>query len=411
MSDPVSQNGNGSSNMNNTEQPASSQGSGQSPIPPQSAPKRAAKMPPAGAPTLAPPGHPTSAYKPVNPSQNADQQSGKKRKKGGNKLLIVGIIVCVLAVAALVCTLLFVMNKPAESTPQRSEANVPSNSQIIEALEDANLKPPDISSYKYISTEDITGPEFTEIQTEQGSSSNVCNVSAKSVFKNSYVIIEQPVALRFTQKDNEWISGTVTTSPSDVIPAGAPDIQALIKDLPDMLAEYDKTVADQFKNCDIVADSKDLTAKGGTAKFTLEKSENGAVKKCDVTMKLEWKSDTGWSPQIESIGNITTSDNQNQGGSAEEPSDEPEAPDALLQCNSGDLVQIPGIIDYVSDRFLLRADNYIRVEIDGKVFNSRYFELQSNTMQFTVGSHVEITGAISETGVLRQAPLVLNLDI
>lgn len=362
------------------------------------------------APISAPPGQPTSAYKPVNPKIE-EQQAKKPAKKGGNKLLVVGIIVCILAVAALVCAVIFVMNQPAGNGSTQQEAlNAPSNSQITKALEDADLKAPDISSFKYVSTDDLTGPTFQDIETAQGNSSNVCNVTANAMFKNASVMIQQPVAVRFTQKDNDWVAGSVTTSPADITPASGPDMEALTKDMPELLKKYDENLAAQFTDSDIVADSKGLTAQGGTVKFTLEKNENGTVKKCDADVKVSWKNDSGWDAQIDSVSDVTTtSNNQN----SEEPAggnDDPGQPDALLQCTSGDLVQIPGIIDYVNDRFLLRADNYIRVEMDGKVFNVHYFELQSNTMQFTVGSHVEITGVISETGALRQAPLVITLN-
>lgn len=352
---------------------------------------------------------PASPVKPATMQPTKPADSNKPAKKGANKLLITGIVLCALAVTALVCALVFVFNKPAvqPTTSDITSFSAPTNTEIEEALENANIETPDLSSYKYINTEDLQGPEFKNIATEQGRSSNVCNASATANFKNDSITVEQPVSMRFTQNNNEWVAGEATTSPANVIPTGPADITLLTKDLPVLLTDYKQDLGNQFTNCDIVADDKGLTVEGGTAKFALSKDAgDGTVYKCNVDVNLKWDDNKGWVAEITSVSDVTTENSQNSNGGNSGSS----TPDALLECNTGDLVQVPGIIDYVNDHILLRTDNFIRVILDGRTYEVHYFELVDNSMQFTVGAHVEVTGEISATGTQSQAPLVINLN-
>ena len=82
----------------------------------------------------------------------------------------------------------------------------------------------------------------------------------------------------------------------------------------------------------------------------------------------------------------------------------------LLNCSTGDLVEVPGVIEYRDNRVLLRSDYTIRVVLDGRTYITNYFELTANTFVVTNGAHVSVIGEISATGTLPQAPLMISLD-
>ena len=81
----------------------------------------------------------------------------------------------------------------------------------------------------------------------------------------------------------------------------------------------------------------------------------------------------------------------------------------LLVCYSGDLVQVPGVIEFEGSHILLRTDHVIRVELDNRVFITTYFELTGNGGWYR-GEHTTVIGEISATGSLGKAPLVINVD-
>lgn len=362
----------------------------------------------------------------------------EKPKKPKNKLLIVGIIVCAIAIALLIAALIYVSNQPAATTtPTQTTPNVeaPASSEVEKAYQDAKIDPPNLSSYSYINEEGLSDPKISDIiigevaaGESNGKQTVTCNTNATATFENDSVRVVEPLNMRFTygESDKKWTAGQIQTSNPAIEPIGPADIEAIQKDMPNLLKEYDADIASRFEGCEYAA-AGDLTNTGGTLTFTLKKQvENGEPLQCDVNVDVEWKNNKGWDANISSIsdpsGKVTypssnssssSSDNSNSGNSSNTASNTgANSGNAalLLVCNTGDLVEVPGITLFQNDQVLLKTDETIRVELDGQDYTVNYFQLTADSFRIVNGQHVAAIGEISATGTLPQAPLVLNLD-
>lgn len=383
----------------------------------------------------------------VQPAPNAPRYAGhvypaappKPHKKRRSGLLVVGIVVCVIAVALLAFAIYYVTNRSAESVPD-ANVDAPSSEMVEEAYRNADVGTPNLSSYSLVNTSDLQGPEISNVTIGEVSVNGkgeeaavVCNTNAVAAFQNGFVKVTEPVTLRFTydQGASEWKAGTVQASSPQVEPTAAPDVMAIQEQLPALLSAYDASIASQFQGAEIAA-SGDMTVEGGELTFALRKvNDDGTSAQCDVNVDVSWKNGVGWNPTINWVGEIT-----GDGAVQPQPGENPEggkpgpqdpssssagtssgastpssgSGEMLLECFTGDLVEIPGIIEYQNDRVILRADTPIHVILDGRSYTARYFELIANNFMVTVGSHVAAIGEISATGTLPQAPLVINLD-
>lgn len=393
-------------------------------------------MPPA--PTNLPVAVPGPDYHPVAGGVNPSGPQPKQPKKR-NGLLVVGIIVCILAAAVLAVALFYLMNRPAD----KIDVPAPSESAVEEAFEEANINSPTLTNYAYIDTEGLDDPQISDIhvgevtQNGTGDSQKIsCSTTAQVIFQNSSVNVEQTVQMPFTYntKNSEWDAGkpSVQSSSEKVTPTGPADIAAIQEALPELLKAYDENIAAQYEGAEIAA-SGDLNETGGEITFALAKDNaDGTHIQTDVNVGVVWDSNKGWVPTINYVGDAPAGDqpangdqgqdqqdpnasgdqNQNAGNPSGDAVQNPSGDqnDMYLPCSTGDLVEVPGVIEYRDNRVLLRSDYTIRVVLDGRTYITTYFELTANTFVVTNGAHVSVIGEISATGTLPQAPLMISLD-
>lgn len=378
-------------------------------------------------------------YRPVAGGVNPSGPQPKQPKKR-NGLLVVGIIVCLLAAAVLAFAIYYLTNHA-----DGPKVDAPSSSTVEEAYAQANISSPALDGYGYISTEGLDDPQISNVQVGEVSSNGSgdakktsCSTTALVTFQNDSVRVEQTVQMPFTYdaSSSSWEAGkpSVQSSSERVTPTGPVDIEAVQEALPELLKAHDENVATQYEGAEIAA-TADVTVNGGEITFALSKDDQ----QTDVNVGVVWDSSKGWVPTINWVGAPPAGDgegqdgesnegdqngdsqnggSENEGGNTQNPSNENgggnggngDGGDMLLTCATGDLVEVPGVIEYRDNRVLLRSDYTIRVVLDGRTYVTNYFELTANTFVVTNGAHVSVIGEISATGTLPQAPLMISLD-
>ncbi len=376
---------------------------------------------------------PAPDYHPVAGGVNPSGPQPKQPKKH-NGLLVVGIIVCVIAAAVLAFAIYYLTNHADEP-----KVDAPSSAVVEEAFAQANISSPALDSYSYIDTEGLDDPEISSVQVGEVTSNGTgdaqkisCSTTAQATFQNDSVRVEQTVQMPFTynKSSSTWEAGkpSAQSSSEHVSPTGPVDIEALQEALPELLKAHDENVAAQYEGAEIAA-TADVTVNGGEITFALSKADaNGANMQTDVNVSVVWDNSKGWVPTINWVGqppadesgegegegegdqnsssSASTEANGGNGNAQNPPSDG----EMLLNCSTGDLVEVPGVIEYRDNRVLLRSDYTIRVVLDGRTYITNYFELTANTFVVTNGAHVSVIGEISATGTLPQAPLMISLD-
>lgn len=385
---------------------------------------------PAPAPTL-PVAVPGPDYRPpiaggINPSG-----PGAKEPKKRNGLLIFGIIVALLAAIVLVIALIYVTMR---SQGEPLEVEAPSTATMQAAFEEAKIEPSNLSKFAFIDTDGLDDPEIDNVRAGSvtyGSDrrSATCDATADATWENDSVNVEQTVRIPFTYdtSSNSWQAGKATAQSTDqkVTPTGPANIEAIQTALPNMLEEYDPEIAKQFTSPEIAA-TANLDKSGGEITFALDQlNADESHTQTDVNVGVVWEDGKGWKPTINWVGEIQGGEQAEEGtegenaegadqgggqGGTVNPGVGGNGAEMLLTCTTGDLVEVPGIIEYRDNRVLLRSDYTIHVVLDGRTYVCKYFELTANTFVVTNGAHVSVVGEISATGTLEQAPIMLNLD-
>ncbi len=397
-----------------------------------SVPAQTAALPSAAPLPVAVPG--PDYHPPVAGGVNPTGSAGKQPKKR-NGLLVFGIIVCILAAIVLVVALVYV-NLRQQTEPLN--VNAPSTATIQAAFDSSDLTPANLSSYSYIDTEGLDDPELTDVKAGsvnygEGRQSATCDATAKAKWENDSVSVEQTVQVPFTYNTstNTWDVGRATAQSAGekVAPTGPADLEKVQAALPSLLSDYDPEIASLFPDPEVVA-TADLDKDGGQITFAVDQAgenEEDQHTQTDVTVGLVWEDGKGWAATILGVGEIqgpaqpAEGDDANAAAGAEggaegntaqsgATTDGGDGAQMLLRRFTGELVEVPGIIEYRDNRVLLRSDYTIRVILDGRTYLAQYFELTANTFVVTNGAHVSVVGEISATGALEQAPLMIDLD-
>lgn len=369
----------------------------------------------------------------VHTAFSQGRQHSPKQKKPGSKLLVIGIILCVIALAALAVILALVFLRPFSSA---DAPEPPQISEVESVFEDATIEPPKLDGYLYIKTDGLTNPALSEYKTgnvtedNQAKGSFSCNGEAKATFQNDYVKAIVPLTVRMTHaaESTSWVPGGVDEGTPEVTPTGPADLEAMQANIQNILLSYNKDVAAQFVDCEVRPEAS-LNTQGGTVVFNLSKTTSEETKTCSVNTNVTW-GNQGWNVDVSNITGLDeaagssepaepeeteepaneSSNNNNNNASNEDNNSTNLNPTMLLECWSGDLVRIPGTIQIQQNgSVLLRTDDVIKVVFDGRTYITTYFEITgSGTWQN--GQHVIIDGAISATGTNPVAPLVINTN-
>lgn len=362
-----------------------------------------------------------------------------QQKKPGSKLLVIGIILCVIALVALAAILYLVFARPFATV---NAPEPPQISEIETIFQDSKIDTPKLEGFMYIKTEGLTGPELSEYKvgniTEDSSAKGSfnCNGEAKAAFQNDYVNAIVPLTVKLTHaaESTSWVPGGVDEGSPEVSPTGPADAEGMQANIQNILKGYDADIANQFVDCEVKPEAS-LSTQGGTVVFNLSKTVGEETKTCAVNTDVTW-GNTGWDVTVTGVTGLEAPAEETP-AEPEPSTEEPEEPTAtepsnsgsssgsnsssgggstelrptmLLECWSGDLVRVPGTIQVQSNgSVLLRTDDVIRVVFDNMTYITTYFEIVGSG-SFQNGQHVIIDGAISATGSNPIAPLVINLN-
>lgn len=364
------------------------------------------------------------------------QQMQPHGKKPGSKLLVIGIILCAVALAALGAILFLTFANPFSSVDAPEPPRV---SDVEDVFEESDVSVPNLSGYMYIKTEGFTEPELSDFKTgnvtEDASAKGSfnCTGEAKAAFQNDYVNVIVPLTVKMTHaaESTAWVPGGVDEGEPEVSPTGPADLEAMQANIQNILKGYNQDVANQFVDCEVRPEAS-LNTQGGTVVFNLSKANGDEVKTCSVSADVSW-GNTGWEVKVTGVEGLeeapaeeapaepapeesptpaepSDSSDANAGGSSGSGSSTELRPTMLLECWSGDLVRVPGTIQVQSNgSVLLRTDDVIRVVFNNMTYITTYFEI-TGSGSFQNGQHVIIDGAISATGTNPIAPLVINLN-
>lgn len=376
-----------------------------------------------------------------NPNYGGTPGNFNPEKKRSSKLLIAGIIILILALVALAVAMLFVF-KPFGLFEEEITAEAPSIGQVENMIKASDFEEKMLGHFQFVNTEGIQDPTFKNTKVGQVTRSNTgnkditCEATSDVELHNNSITATTTLTMQMTydKGSSAWKAGDVQTGNVTGKPEGPADIEAIQKDILSLLRSYDSSIAAQFANSEITNESA-LTKDGGTAAFTLTKTDatSGETKTCTVNTELEWNDSRGWQVKIASVDGLEAPEEPTEEPSGEQPADDSGSqnngsaqtpstgggsggsgsssgqPTMLLVCYSGDLVQVPGVIEFDGSRVLLKTDHIIRVEFDNRVYITTYFELTGNG-GWHRGEHTTVIGEISATGSLAKAPLVINVD-
>lgn len=402
---------------------------------------------PQGAPYI-PPMH-TSPMPPVQQGPSAQADAGKQelpviqlnqdpqnplqprnaaathRQGGHSKLLTFGIVSCIIGILVLIGSLLFVEFKPFGLFEDSFTVDAPNTTQVKHAFENAELPEPDLHNFNYVDASDLNRTsiddfmsETVQYASENGKRQAYCEAEATAIYENSSVRVLQPLVMTmsYDRNDNQWNGETIKSGSIHATPIAAPDTTLIVEGFPEVLSRYDAQLASMYMGANITQTSS-LTSEGGTMVFTLTKTDSENVTKtCTANADVRWSDTDGWNVSITSVdGDIAASSAPPAGQTTNTTPASPTTSNGTgtttkleLECYSGELVEVPGTIQFDSyGHILLKTDNTIDVIFNGTSYMTDYFEIIGDG-SLTNGQHVVIIGAISLTGSLPQAPLVIN---
>lgn len=376
-----------------------------------------------------------------------------------------GIIILVVALIALAVAMLFVF-KPFGLFEDPLDIDSPTMEQVSDVFMESDAEQSALSRFQYVNTENMDDPIISNVsigelaQNDSGNKDVYCDATANATYQNDAIVAKTTLTTRLTynKTNGEWVSNGVRTGDVEAEPIAGPDMEEIKDNIVSMVRSYDSNVGTDFNNSEVSTDAN-LGKNGGAASFVLTKkdsAEGDESSTCTVNTNIEWSDSRGWLVEIISIDGLPEPEPEPEAPAeetpaTETPAEEPPAassssaastatnppasssnsgsgssgssgssgnsgsssssgqPTMLLRCWTGDLVQVPGVIQFEGSHILLRTDHVIRVEFDNRVYITTYFELTGNA-NLVNGQHVTVIGEILATGTLDKAPLVINLN-
>ncbi len=350
-----------------------------------------------------------------------------RRKRYLRLLLIVAIVVvCVIVISLIVINFVFSSINQIEATdttdqPVETEVAPLSEQTILATLESADITAPDLSGYTYIDTSNLTGPQFRDITVGEafinGATQETYRViNATATYHNTALVASIELLQRFIydSETNTWIPGDISQSGVEVVPQKALATSTIKEILPTLLEEYDKTLADQFEDCEYLL-TPTLTADGGTVKAVLNKIDNDQLLSCTVNLVVIWNQSSGWEVSISWAGDVETSE-------IDEDSEN-------INYGSDNISELSGVIEMRDDVVLLRTDDEVQIETNNSfetdddtdedeedtntqdTWSTDLFELILDDTSFEVTSEMYVTvkGTLAMSDVFEDVPFAITV--
>lgn len=383
---------------------------------------------------------------------HAAMESAQKTKRK-SRGLVIGLSIASAVLIAVVLILLAYIFKPFGLFQGQIDVSQPSQFQVQSAFESSDVPYPSVSHFKYVDTNNLklaSIDQFESTEVDQGRSHGELTATSEgravAHYRNGYINVDQQLALimSYDVKESAWDAGTPIEESIVATPGDIADIEAIEKDAVEILRSNNEALAAVYDDATVTSDAA-LDIDGGTMDLTFTKEqEDGSTKACTASTTVEWEQGLGWSVTVTEVAGDTEvpqpeGESAEQAGSAEETPQQPtpneeqsaangedgssdqEASDSpksnpydgatlSLECYTGDLVEIVGIIQFdQSGHILLKTDQRIAVSLDGTLYITDYFEVTGTS--FTNGQHLAIIGYISATGKMEQAPLMIDANI
>lgn len=283
-------------------------------------------------------------------------------KKGHRGAILIGLVIAALVAAGLALYLFTqgTFNEPASEPIQRVAL---SEDRVTAAFEDAEMTPPDISKYAYVSQDELIGPKFSDIKVQEpvdlGAPGNTvveCTATATATFKNKGVEIHVPVTLPFdySNEGETWVPGDLTQGEVTATPLASAKASEIVEHLDEILYEHDPTYGEEMAEAKVVKTSSDLSIDGGPITVELskqveiekDKKKYNQLRTAKVKLQVDWTNDKGWQVSVADAGQIEREDAEisdpNDANKEDDPAGEATAakPIKLGKVNFGDKVKL-----------------------------------------------------------------------
>lgn len=329
---------------------------------------------PAG--TTPAPQTPAASPQPVNDVYGAvGAAQAQNVKKGHRGAILIGLVIAALVAAGLALWL-FTQGTFTEKPSESIQRVALSEDRVTTAFEDAEMTPPDISQYAYVSQDELIGPKFSDIKIQEpvdlGAPANAiveCTATATATFKNKGVEIQVPVTLPFDySNDSEtWVPGDLTQGEVTATPLASAKASKIVENLDEILYAYDPTYGEEMAEAKVVKTNSDLSIDGGPITVELskqvdlekDKKKYNELRTAKVELKVEWTNDKGWKVSVANAGQIerTTTEIPDETDETTGEVVEPAKPVKLGKVSFGDKVNLSGTLQKVEKADELSKDN------------------------------------------------------
>lgn len=373
------------------------------------------------------------------PSAQPPTAESERPKRGCLRALLIALAIFVgVVLLAAVCAW-FAFDAIDRSITEERLSSL-SETEAVAALSEAQLQPPDLSQFAYVSSEGLQGPRFEDVtigeivlrsslfesllDREDGAMasdgfSSYRVVSAFATWRSNYVEVRRFVVQRFVfdTERNAWESTTSELGAAEVTPVRAPNVRAFQDDVVALLRFHNSRLGEQFADAHVTVEDTGLTAEGGTFEALLEKQSTSGLASCRITFAVAWSEVHGWIVTVESVdasGTAGLADAEAAVAITPQPltaTDDPGEPTLLLACHEGDLVRLTGRLELREDQFVLSTEA-MRVQMAGRTYVVQGFVVNApnKALSDRLGQDLTLEGYISAANAFEDAPLSIMLS-
>lgn len=287
----------------------------------------------------------------------------------------------------------------------------PSDSIAKTAFEKAEA--PKYDNLKYIKDKSKGSSKVENIHvgrvvrsTSSGQGSFICETKADVTFTNSSVeaVAKMRAPLNYNSLLKSWSSGSVEFESVNYKPVAAADVDAIQKDIFEILKAYDESSATKMEGAEVTREGT-LDKNGGELTFTLTKkgqgvdanqsnsTQNTTNGKRDLVKTLKvrvaWSDIEGWSAKVTwegTKGEVQEFNDDNNDNEDLEPTKQ-------LTCTTGDYIDLSGTVSGNS----LKTDDVIKFTLDGESIVAQNITLQDAASKYPDGMYASIIGKISKS--------------
>ena len=321
----------------------------------------------------------------------APARSAKRAEENKGRKVAIAIAGAIAVIALAIVGVLSVLGT-FDSTAEKAQRVSLTTERVEGDLKNAQVTLPDLSAYKYVSTANLIGPRYDEViigdVEEVGGEGDAVmrTVTTTATYKNKSIVVSIPLSIPYLYSPSEetWQMGEILQEEAVVTPAAAPSASTIMADINAIMETVEPGFTARYEGAQTNTVS-DLTEEGGTITATLLKVDGRTTYTCELSLTVTWSETEGWMVEPKLL-------------SEDESYDEP--PAMMLECSSGDTVQIGGTVrtSDTSARLVLQLDQELELRIDGESHDITELSLSVNLDDdgaSLIGKHVSVIGTIT----------------